>query len=481
MKKISRFILGLLYVAFLVNVVIFIYHINIFKYVSPYINYAIIFLIVLTIILVILGIKFIVIDMINNKYSLKAITSLFITIILLNIILLFGNFGGDYLYKIVKKITGLEEIYKTVIIVKNDSDIYSLEDLNNKKIGLLSNKNDYEDYILPYEILENNDLIDKVEIVYFSDNLASLNSLFNGEVDAIGITSNFVSVYEEYFDNLTDVRIIASNDKMVSKKQNSLNVNKPFTVLIIGSDQINSGIYNSDVLILMTVNMQTKNIVMVDVVRDTYAYNKAIDKMDKITHSGWYGEQNIVDNVSNLFGIDIDYYVKFNFTGVVNLVDMIGGLYLDVPYTCPIDNDKRESLGYSIYPGYQKLNGYETLALARTRLAYGSSLFSRGKMQMYIIEETIKQTSKDVIFNNIIEFLNNVGDNVKTNIKDETLYKYIRKYTDIKNELKFSKYQLEGVDSSYYHEGMGETIYTYKYKEESLNELSNLLKQNLES
>ena len=102
MKKISRFILGLLYVAFFVNIVIFIYHINLFRFISPYIKYIMIGFMVLFIIILVLGIKFLLLDMIKNRFNTKIIVFLYIIIIILNIALLLGNFGGNYLNKIVK-------------------------------------------------------------------------------------------------------------------------------------------------------------------------------------------------------------------------------------------------------------------------------------------------------------------------------------------------------------------------------------------
>ena len=473
MKKISRFILGLLYVAFFVNIVIFIYHINLFRFISPYIKYIMIGFMVLFIIILVLGIKFLLFDMIKNRFNTKMIVFLYIIIIILNIALLLGNFGGNYLNKIVKKLTGTE-LYKSVIVVKNDSEINAIEDLENKKIGLINSQINNKDYTLCYEILEKNNLINQNEIIYYDSNLDLLSALYNSEVDAIGITINFVEAFKEYYEDLDKLKVIATNEMMVSVPKKTKQIDKPFTVLIIGSDQTKEGSYQADVLILMSINLQTKNVVMVDVVRDTYAINMATGKMDKITHTGWYGEENVVNIVSNLFDINIDYYVKFNFIGVTNLIDMIGGLNLNVPYTCLVDDNNRY-----IYPGYQKLNGYEVLALARTRKMQGSSLFTRGRMQMYIIEETIKQTSKDIILNNMVSFLDNIGNNIKLNIKEETLFEYIKKYIDIKNEITFKNYQLKGVDSSFYHESINAVLYTYKYDEQSLKELSNLLKENL--
>ena len=48
--------------------------------------------------------------------------------------------------------------------------------------------------------------------------------------------------------------------------------------------------------------------------------------MDKLTHSGLYGIDETTSTVENLLGIDINYYIKVNFTTVIKLVDTLGGI-----------------------------------------------------------------------------------------------------------------------------------------------------------
>ena len=56
------------------------------------------------------------------------------------------------------------------------------------------------------------------------------------------------------------------------------------------------------------------------------------DAYDKLTHAGIYGVDKSMETLENLYGIDISYYVKVNFTSVVEIVDALGGVDVDSPY-----------------------------------------------------------------------------------------------------------------------------------------------------
>lgn len=403
----------------------------------------------------------------------------FIISIILNIILLIFNISTNFFDKIASKITSDEVIYTSTIIVKSDSSINSIDDLNNVKIGISENENDYENYKLGYEYLEQNDKVNNNSFYKYSDYTLALNDLLDGNIDALIISSDYDSIYSEYFEDLDSKvkEIIKPLSKSV-KKTNSTKkeLTDPITVLIIGADGAGGEAYNADVLILMTINPTTKNVVMVDVVRDTYAYNLGNNSWDKITHSGWYGNENVTATVANLFDINIDYYVKFNFTSVKELVDLVGGIEMDVPYRFRVTTN---GSSYYVDPGVKKLNGIETLALARTRQMPGSSLYTRGEMQMSIIEQVTKQVDSKLILNNFFKFSNILGNNIKTNASKQDLYYLIQKYITIKDELTFSHNQLRGINSHYYHPGMRMTLFTIKIDENKLEELKTLLKENL--
>ena len=105
--------------------------------------------------------------------------------------------------------------------------------------------------------------------------------------------------------------------------------NAPFVVYFSGSDTRSSmlTVSRSDVNILAVVNPVTKQVLLINTPRDYYVPNPAGDgAMDKLTHCGLYGAECSMEVLSELYGVDVDYYGQLNFTGFETLIDAIGGI-----------------------------------------------------------------------------------------------------------------------------------------------------------
>ena len=86
-----------------------------------------------------------------------------------------------------------------------------------------------------------------------------------------------------------------------------------------------------DTLMIITFNPDTLQTTLVSIPRDTFVPIACRnDQYAKINSAAAYGTSCVIDTVSNFLDIDIDYYVKINFKGVVDLVDAIGGIEVDV-------------------------------------------------------------------------------------------------------------------------------------------------------
>ena len=113
----------------------------------------------------------------------------------------------------------------------------------------------------------------------------------------------------------------------------------------------------SDVNILAVVNPQTQQILLVNTPRDSYVANTAANgSLDKLTHCGLYGINCSVSTLENLYGINIDYFARINFTGFETLIDAIGGvtIHSDIAF-------KTTHGDYPIVVGENHLNGAEAL------------------------------------------------------------------------------------------------------------------------
>lgn len=102
---------------------------------------------------------------------------------------------------------------------------------------------------------------------------------------------------------------------------------------------------NSDTLIVVTFNPDTLTATMLSIPRDSYVPISCNgNAKSKITHAGWQGVSCVENTIENFLDIDIDYYVKLNFKGLVGLVDALEELmFLSQKIyvqTAPIEQEK---------------------------------------------------------------------------------------------------------------------------------------------
>ena len=139
-----------------------------------------------------------------------------------------------------------------------------------------------------------------------------------------------------------------------------------FNIYISGIDTTGSirNVSRSDANMLLTVNTKTHQILLTSIPRDYYVTLHTYKAKDKLTHSGIYGIKETVSTVEDFMGIDINYYVRVNFTTVIKMVDVIGGIdvYSDYEFVA--------SSGDSFKKGMNHLNGEKALAFSRERYSF---------------------------------------------------------------------------------------------------------------
>src|SRR5690625_5785080 len=124
----------------------------------------------------------------------------------------------------------------------------------------------------------------------------------------------------------------------------------------------------TDALLVATLNKDEKSVKLLSIPRDSYVYVPEVGYETKINHAHAYGgPRATIETVENLLNIPIDYYVRVNFEAFMDVVDAVDGITVDVPYELQEQDSKDRADAIHLYPGGQKLNGEEALALARTR------------------------------------------------------------------------------------------------------------------
>ena len=193
----------------------------------------------------------------------------------------------------------------------------------------------------------------------------------------------------------------------------------------------------SDTIIVCSYNPRTQNVSMLSIPRDTYVTNgnykhSAYNKINSL-YSGGETPEKTVQAVNEITGLDINYYILVDTEALIKLVNLIGGVYFDVPTDMNYDDDGQD-LHIHLTKGYQKLTGEQVEQVVRFRHNndgtsyppdYGDEDYGRMKTQRNIIIEIAKQTIKLKNISEIKNILNIMKENVKTNVNFNNIIDYL--------------------------------------------------------
>ncbi len=444
----------------------------------------ILFLIVLT---------YSLLDSVKNNKKKKMIISSILTI-LLSIIL------GVVSFYIYRAYVGLDNLNKSEITYTTKLISYeklNVNEIKDKKIGILSNEEDITGYILPNEIIDKLNLSKNNEIIKYGDTITLMSAFINNEVDLIFISDNYRNMFNniEEYDSSKEIFEITSLKKVYKKKQventaiDKTKVTKPFTMLLLGIDSEQDDIrksssFNGDTIMMVTFDPETLSTTMFSIPRDTYVKMACGGRITKINHASWGGTSCMVKTVENLTGIKIDYYAKINFKGVVDLVNILGGINVDVPVKFCEQNSDRQwgDKTICLEPGMQKLDGEQALALARHRKTLPLGDFQRGQNQQLVVEGMIGSLKNVKSVEDFYKILDTIGKNMDTNMTTEEMLSFynIGKNLLLKSgdvNLNITKTFLTGYDQ-YITVGNSKS-YTFQYYKQSLAEIVKAMKINL--
>lgn len=479
-----------------------IYYYNSSKSFMTYIVYGVIFLTsLLIVIFTVKGFKCI------KKNKTKSYVWYFIFLIIFIAGELFVSININRISNSLSKITNKESGYSTSLVTLKSSSINDIKDLDDSKIGMINDSNNIEGYSIPMEIVKE-EKINEENIASYDSFTEMLSDLYNKEIDAIFISSSYVSMFvtEEGFENIAnETKVIYEKNKKAVKKQStsSKTLSEPFTLLIMGVDSSSSSLkksnsFNGDTLMLITFNPNTMNATILSIPRDTrvpIVCTKSKAK-NKINSTGAYGADCVMDTITNFTGIKIDYWVKVNFQGVISLVDALGGIDVDIPYAFCESDSKRRFGNNTIYleKGPQTLNGEQTLAFARNRHTwpkycgkkysnYTSNDFIRGQNQQQIVKATVNKLKNIRSLSEIYDILDIVGDNIDTNIDKDTMITGFDTFKNIIfNSKNINSDDFIGTQRLYLSgsDNMINGIYYFEYSTQSLKEIVDAMKINLE-
>lgn len=208
----------------------------------------------------------------------------------------------------------------------------------------------------------------------------------------------------------------------------------PINILVLGvSEDISPQL--TDTIILCSYNPQNQSASMLSIPRDTFiGKNQNTAKgTDKINSLYAKNVQKTVSAVSNITGVNIDYYIVVKTSSLIKIVDIIGGVNFEVPIDMDYD-DPTQDLHIHLSKGMQKIDGEKAEQLLRFRhnndkssypSEYGDNDYGRMRTQREFISETLKQTLKLSNIKNAKKIINAVFENIETDLTKNDCIPYI--------------------------------------------------------
>ena len=274
--------------------------------------------------------------------------------------------------------------------------------------------------------------------------LAAYKSLLSGDTKAIILNSVFENIIESEYPDY------ASKIKKIYTKELTKTVETPkdvkgdsFNVYISGIDTYGpiSSVSRSDVNIIMTVNRETKKILLTTTPRDSYVpiADGGNNQKDKLTHAGIYGVDASIHTLENLYGIDLNYYARLNFTSFLKLIDLLGGVdvYNDQEFTAHTNGKF-----YSV--GNVHLDSEQALGFVRERYSLADGDRDRGRNQQKVIVAILQKLTSTEALKNYDGIIKGLQDSIQTNMPLETMMKLVNAQLESGGTYKINSQDLKG-------------------------------------
>lgn len=330
--------------------------------------------------------------------------------------------------------------YSMSIAVLADSPIENISQVTSVMGPTGTDKDNIQQLMNDLKATQNKELTVEESSSY----LAAYKSLLAGDTKAIILNSVFENIIEsEYPDYASKIKKIYTKEltKTVESPKNVKG--DSFNVYISGIDTYGpiSSVSRSDVNIIMTVNRQTKKILLTTTPRDSYVpiADGGNNQKDKLTHAGIYGVDASIHTLENLYGIDLNYYARLNFTSFLKLIDLLGGVdvYNDQEFTAHTNG--------KFYPvGNVHLDSEQALGFVRERYSLADGDRDRGRNQQKVIVAILQKLTSTEALKNYDSIIKGLQDSLQTNMPLETMMNLINAQLESGGTYKINSQDLKG-------------------------------------
>lgn len=330
--------------------------------------------------------------------------------------------------------------YSMSVVVLKDSDVHNVTQLDSVTGPTDTDNDNIQKLIADIKTSQSKELTVEQSTSY----LAAYNSLVSGEAKAIVLNSVFENIIEsEYPDYASKIRKIYTKNITKEVAAPKVSKNKSFNVYVSGIDTYGpiSSVSRSDVNILMTVNQDSKKILLTTTPRDSYVpiADGGNNQKDKLTHAGIYGVDSSIHTLENLYGVDINYYVRLNFTSFLKLIDLLGGVdvYNDQEFT-----SRHGKFHFPV--GNVHLDSEQALGFVRERYSLADGDRDRGRNQQKVIVAIIQKLTSTEALKNYSDIIQGLQDSLQTNMPIETMIDLINTQLESGGSYKVNSQDLKG-------------------------------------
>lgn len=352
-----------------------------------------------------------------------------------------------------------------------DNSAQTLEDLAEGSFGILAQLDRTNTDATLQQVEQQHQLT--LTTVEYANLTQLADALLNGEVDAIVLNEAYLPLYEDtpgYEDFASRLRQLSTQVvEHVVETQTEMDTSDAIVnILISGSDTRNSTIDSrgrSDVNILVSMNTQTHEILLLSTPRDYFVpLDVGVDNAyDKLTHAGIYGMDVLMGTLENLYGVQIDYYFRINFTGFVDVIDALGGIQVYSDYTF-------DARGAHFEQGWNTVNGEEALKFARERYAFKEGDRQRGDNQMEVIKGVLNKAMNPSVLASYPAILDSIQDCIDTSVPYDVLAALVRQQLSDNAQWTVESFSVNGSDAHSTTYSMNQELYVMIPDESTVEE-----------
>lgn len=412
--------------------------------------------------------------------------------------LLTSSAAGSFLSFLSNITSGGSTRDTTAVVVRQDDPAQSINDTFGYTYGILEVL-DRENTDATLEHIQEG--MGQVTLQLYGSPTQLADALLSGEVDVVIFNTGYFSLLKntegyEDFSQLTRVLYEYSLDtEDVEPIAPNANISRePFVVYCSGTDERLDYIplkSRSDTNILAVVNPATHQILLVSTPRDYYLTMPSYGQPDKLTHFSLYGIDESIRGLEQLFDVDVRYYAKVHFAGLVGVVDALGGIDVNsdlafdtVGMEVPNEDDTSQFHfeSYSFTQGLNHLDGRQALAFARERSAFPSGDMQRGRNQMLVVKGLIDKAASPAILKSYQDVLAAASSCVATNMPQEDILSLVKMQLQDMSGWNITSYALTGQNSAgyCYTLGSGQRYAVVLPNEDMVNTARELIRQVLD-